>query len=198
MNHLYSTELINLSMLNLFGFSILGIMYYYYLNKLKYINCNCVDEHHHHHIKKYFGLTFLTTMLYYSSYLVVGHEYNIIVKILFAISVICHVMLIYQVRHMLIHIKKNQCNCAESVLKEVIDIVNIMEMTLYIFLFIFFIANIATITTSQHTNAKEEWLRNVMASHNNNSQPDWFQHIVSNSQGPRTCNRQQGFIIHSR
>ena len=140
----------------LLGFGIHGFMYYFYLNKLKHINCNCVEDEHHEQIKKYFNITILTTILFYGTYVYLNEPSNVFVTVLFFISALSHIMLVYHVRHMLVHIRKYSCNCAETVLKEILDIINIIEMTYYIFFIIYIIFGSLLVSSQQQVNYNDE------------------------------------------
>ena len=61
-------------------------------------------------------------------------------------------MLIYNVRHMLVHIRKYSCNCAESMIKEIIDIINMLEISYYVIIVISLI--VATTVVINHNSVE--------------------------------------------
>ena len=120
-----------------------GFLYFYYLNNLKNIYCQCVSEYHHYNIKKYFKLTLISILLFHILLAVLKNN-HIILHLFMLFYIYSQIMLIYHVRLMLMYIKKYSCNCAESQVKELINIINILQISFYIiavvlllFMFIF-------------------------------------------------------------
>tara|TARA_Y100000389_G_C17162676_1_gene365188 strand:+ start:127 stop:657 length:531 start_codon:yes stop_codon:yes gene_type:complete len=114
----------------LLGLGTQGFVFFYYLNNLKNIDCNCVDDKFHESIKQYFKLTLLSCILLYSCYLL--HANAFLLNVVRTFFIFSHIMLMYNIRHMLVHIRKYSCNCAESMVKEIIDIINILEISFYV------------------------------------------------------------------
>ena len=130
MPHIASNNVVSSFILTLLGLGTQGFIFFYYLNNLKNINCDCVNDKYHENIKNYFKLTLLSVILFYSCQLIRVNGFMIKAALVF--TIFSHIMLVYNVRHMLVHIRKYGCNCAESMVKEIIDVINILEISFYI------------------------------------------------------------------
>ena len=121
--------------ISLIVLGIQGFLYFYYLNNLKKTYCQCVSDYHHENIKKYFKLSLVAVLFFYILLVVVKNN-TLLISLTMIFYIYVKIMLVYHVRLMLVYIKKYSCNCAESIVKEIINVINILQISFYIIAFV--------------------------------------------------------------
>ena len=85
MPHYQLNNVVSAFILTLLGLGTQGFIFFYYLNNLKNINCDCVSDTYHEKIKQYFQLTLLGSIIFYSCKLLHADNIFIIVAAIFSL-----------------------------------------------------------------------------------------------------------------
>ena len=107
------------------SYLITGILYFYYLNSIK--DCECVNDMYVYNVKKYFILASVM-------YLINCVECSSIPmsNLLSLLIIICGFGFVYSVRILINDIYKKNCECADTKVTIVINILNYISIFIYI------------------------------------------------------------------
>ena len=107
------------------SYLISGILYFYYLNSIK--DCECVNEMYVYNVKKYFVLAA-------AMYLIncVECTSKPMSNLLSLLIVVCGFGFVYSVRVLINDIYKKNCECADTKVTTVINILNYISIFMYV------------------------------------------------------------------
>ena len=107
------------------SYLISGILYFYYLNSIK--DCECVNDMYVYNVKKYF---ILTAVMYLIN--CVECINKPISNLLSLLIILCGFGFVYSVRILINDIYKKNCECADTKVTTVINILNYISIFIYV------------------------------------------------------------------
>ena len=107
------------------SYIITGIVYFYYLNTLK--DCNCVNEEYIKDIKYYYSIAVLGFLM--NCMEINNKTLKILIKL---IIISANIMFVYKVRLLINQIYRDNCECGDTYITGIINIINYLSIFMYI------------------------------------------------------------------
>lgn len=158
------------------SYLISGIIYFYYLNSIK--DCDCVNNDYVNNIKKYFIIGIIVYVIN-----CVKCNSKMVSNILSIIGIICGFNFVYNVRMLLNDIYKKNCECANTRVSNVINVLNYISIFIYIhFTVMMFLLLLLMIKlpNNENNNINDEIMMDIEKDDVNEENKEIFKKIIIN------------------